>query len=127
MLNVYIMGPYTAPTAEEVEINVLNAQIIAAAILKAGGHPRCPHVMSHRIATLFPEPVWIREGLYTMTQCEAGIRLPMCPAVERSKGTRHEWRFGHDIGLAMFEALAISPDPEIALPPELLALLRGEG
>jgi hypothetical protein len=127
MIDIYILGPHNAPTPEEIAENVLNAQAITIAILKLGGHPRCPHVISHGVGHLLPESHWLREGLYMMSQCSAAIRLPWCERVAASRGTAAEWAFGHELGLDMHEALAISPDPFVSLPTKLIALIRGEG
>ena len=130
MLNVYIMGPYSPHATDpeearrEVERNIENAQIIAAAVMFAGGHPVVPHVMSYGIAKLFDEPRWLREGMYRLTQCDVGLRLPNS---ERSSGTGKEAGLAQACGIEVFDALAISTSPTEALPERLIGMLRGEG
>lgn len=85
MLVVYVSGPYTAPTAEEVELNVMAAIDAANALLDLGCNVQVPH-LSHYLHRRKPRDYenWMRLDLDLLTLADVVLRLPgVSPGADR--------------------------------------------
>ena len=77
MTLVYVAGPYSAETPEEVESNVRRAIRMANSIKELGYQVYCPH-LSHYLDVERHRPYedWIQDGLAWVERCDAVYRLP---------------------------------------------------
>lgn len=49
---VYIAGPYSGPTAGDIEANVQRAAVIAVELMRMGHLAHCPHTATHLLAVI---------------------------------------------------------------------------
>jgi len=104
-LHIYIAGPYTAPTPDEVEANVMAADLIARELAAKGHFPFCPHRQSHG---------WERDGRFGY---EDYLRIDLawlgrCDAlflVGRSPGADREVTEAERLGLAVWTRIEDVP------------------
>jgi hypothetical protein len=75
--HVYVAGPYTAPDAELVELNVARAVQAGNRLLDAGLWPYVPH-LSHHLHLVRPRAYeeWMELDFAWLRRCDALLRLP---------------------------------------------------
>lgn len=88
-LVIYVSGPYTAPSEDGVAANVRRAEDAAAALMRDGHTPLCPHSHSHGWERYgFAWGDFIRIDLVLLERCDA---IYMLSGWEASKGALMEF------------------------------------
>jgi hypothetical protein len=74
---VYVAGPYSAPTPEEVQANVDRAIDAGNRLMDAGFRVRVPH-LSHYQHARKPRPyrTWMEIDFADLSECDVLLRLP---------------------------------------------------
>lgn len=111
-MKLYVSGPYTANTEEEVLDNVHKALDVGIALIKAGHHPFIPH-LTHWIEkraqrTLgegMPYEWYLQYDRYWLTFCDALYYLAPSPGADLERG----WAL--ELGLPVYTRLADVPAP----------------
>lgn len=104
LLLIYVSGPYSAPTPEEVAANVERARAAACELMRLGYAVICPHTMTAG---------WEREGLTyeqfiaadleIVRRCDAVLLLP---GWEDSKGALAEKAMAERAGVLTFPSIS---------------------
>ena len=118
-LVVYVSGPYTAPTPEQVAENVRRAEDEAHEVMRRGHVPICPHSMTHQWERGgFSWDEFLRVDLALLERCDA---ICMVGAWEGSAGAMRElvragelrlWVFKGATELPWFAGPHDMPEPE---------------
>lgn len=104
MILVYVAGPFSAPTREGVDVNILRAVDLGVEVAKLGAFPVIPHANTSdpRFEHVQPYEFWIRSTLALLSGCRALITVP---GWENSTGTRGEVSWMLRRGRRVFHAL----------------------
>jgi hypothetical protein len=89
-LRIYIAGPYTSDSNDQVGINISIARRVSALLLAAGHLPYCPHTHTAHYEELFPEieyDTYMEHGLAFQRLCDC---LFVLPRWKESKGAMRE-------------------------------------
>lgn len=91
---VYTAGPFTAPTAWEIECNVMAMRNIALAVAKLSAVPLCPHANTSLFHGQCTPEFWYAATLELLRRCDA---IVMHPLWQTSQGSRkeHDWATVH--------------------------------
>lgn len=101
-MKVYIAGPYTADTPEQVQDNVNCAVDLANDLLDAGHIPFCPHLTHYLHQRRHREyEAWCCYDLVWLISCDALLRMP-----GPSPGADRETRFAIHLGIPCFASLS---------------------
>lgn len=98
---VYIAGPYTAPDALGVELNVRAAELVAYSVARLGAMPVCPHTNLRYMASDLAEFLY-PATLEMMRRCDAVLLIE---GWKRSRGAIGEHREAIRLGLPTFDTL----------------------
>lgn len=95
---VYVAGPYTATTRDEVECNIMAAELVGIMIAQLGGMPVIPHCNTSAPAfeRVQPYEFWIAGTMALMYRCDAVV---MVPGWRESKGATCERAEAMRIGM----------------------------
>lgn len=96
---VYIAGPYTAPDAYQIELNVREAERYAYQVWKMGGVPVAPHLMNRFFMGALPDEVVYKGTEALMLRCDAVLLLPKWPT---SRGASQEKVVALEEGLPVY-------------------------
>ena len=102
---VYIAGPYTGKTYEEVDRHIVAARDAAASLAKAGVGFLCPHMNSAHFEVITPDvgaDYWYELGLELLAACDA---LYLLPGWQDSVGSRKERDHALKTGIPVFDDL----------------------
>src|SRR5579863_955 len=103
---VYVAGPISAPTPEEIDRNVAMGKRAGTEIWKMGAYPVVPHlnVPGHDImaAGITAEQIYLGD-LEILQRCDAMFLLP---GWEASRGCNYERAWAEYHSIPVFEALA---------------------
>jgi hypothetical protein len=99
---IYIAGPYSAATTDEIEINCQNAWRRGRDAALAGGFPVVPHMSSMHLHDRCSLQFWLDGTMLLMRACDAVLLIK---GWERSFGTKREVLDALDRGLPVFGAL----------------------
>lgn len=103
-LLVYVAGPYSAPTSEEIEENCRLARNCGRCIAAITGvFPLVPHQLGIGIEEIGDYKYWIAATLEVMRRCDAVFAMS---TYKSSKGARGEIVEATLIGLPVFFAVA---------------------
>lgn len=98
---VYIAGPYTAPTPEEVEAKVHNAIDTGSALVAEGFIPFVPHLYHFWHARQEHHyEVWMELDFAWLPACDALLRLP-----GTSPGADREVKLAVDLKIPVFHSI----------------------
>lgn len=102
MIHVYVAGPFTAPNDEQIETNILAAEVVASEVISRTYRIVC--VVPHSLGRTFKRgpgspDYWYRATLSLLTRCDA---LLLVPGWEDSKGTRAEVAWCREHGVPVF-------------------------
>ncbi len=99
---IYVAGPYTALSLEEVERNVARAVAAAAHCMEKGHDAHCPHAATHPIAQLAPLDYerWMRLDFGILTRWATAI-LVLAP----SPGVVRELAIARAHGLRLYNCV----------------------
>lgn len=72
---IYVAGPFSAPTREGVEENIMRAESLAVDVALLGACPICPHANTSHPAFEKAQPYqfWIDATLEMLRRCDAVI------------------------------------------------------
>lgn len=78
MILVYIAGPFSAPTREGVEANILAANRLGVEVARRGYMPVIPHANTGfpEMESVQPYSFWIEGTLALMRACDCVLLLP---------------------------------------------------
>jgi hypothetical protein len=96
---VTIVGPFTAPTAWEIEQNVRRAELAAKMIADAGAMPWCPHANTRFFHGLLTPEFWYEGTMEFVKRADAVLLLH---GWENSKGSVAEWDLALKLGKPVF-------------------------
>lgn len=87
-MKVYVAGPYTAPTAREVQANVNRALEVACALMRKGHSVYIPH-LSHYV-WLHPDgdfsyEYWLQQSLVWLDECDALFFIGPSPGSDQER------------------------------------------
>jgi len=108
---VYIAGPYTAPTAGQVDANIGLARDAAAEVYRHGHIPLCPHALTARFERDYPDipgPRYLESDLELLARCDAILMLPRW---EESRGAQQERERAMSLGLPVYYSVEELPKP----------------
>lgn len=101
-MRIGIFGPYTAPTVEQRDINILRAREATAEILRLGHEPYCPHTQTAGMEVTDPDieyEAYMRTTLSYLEVLDAGLFLH---GWEKSPGTEREHARAVELGVIRF-------------------------
>jgi hypothetical protein len=84
---VYIIGPFRAPTAWEIEENVRRAERLALEVARLGAMPLCSHTNTRFFQGQCSDQFWIDGTLVLLRRSDAAITVD---GWEKSSGSRGE-------------------------------------
>lgn len=99
---IYIAGPYRAPNAWEIELNIRAAETVALEVWRLGAAAICPHTNTRFFQGAAPDDVWLDGDLAILAKCDG---LLLLPTYERSVGARAERDYAIELGLPTFITL----------------------
>jgi hypothetical protein len=73
---VYIAGPFTGPTAWDVEENVRRAERVALEVACMGAMPVCPHTNTRFFHGQLTEEFWNEGTMEILKRCDAVMLVP---------------------------------------------------
>jgi hypothetical protein len=89
---IYIVGPFTAATAWDIECNVRKAEEAALLIAQLGAMPLCPHTNTRFFHGQLTSAFWYEGTMELMRRCDAVF------AIDR-------WSFSHGSEIEIYEAI----------------------
>lgn len=98
---VFVTGPYSAPTGEEVERNIQRAIDIGRILFQKGYYPIVPHLLVREYYN--PEDSGIF-GYESLMQYTLSI-VPKCDILliyDHSPGADREWKFAEKLGKTIY-------------------------
>ena len=105
-MKIYVAGPYTAPDARSVAMNVDRAIRVACKLIRLGHEVFLPH-LNHYIWTHpdgdFDYEVWLRIDLAFLACCDAIF------VIDESPGVRRELELAWKLGLKEFRKIEDVP------------------
>ena len=101
---IYIIGPFTAATAWDIECNVRKAEEAALLIAQLGGMPLCPHTNTRFFHGQLTSAFWYEGTMELMRRCNAVFVLRDW---QNSVGCRAEIIEAQEVGLPIFDALSM--------------------
>ncbi len=115
MVKVYISGPITAPTEDEIRANVERADAAGRALAAAGYNPFIPHKQTQgwHATTSFTREQYLALDFDWLQLCQA---IYMLPGWEESLGALAEYEEALRLGIPVVRSI-----------DELKALFPGEG
>ena len=105
-MKVYLAGPYTASTSEQVDKNIQQAREVMAVLLEHGHSVYCPHSMTGQMERTHPEIddfVYMESHMSWLKHCDAVVLLP---GWERSRGSQVEFHRAQNEGVHVYLSLA---------------------
>ncbi len=99
---IYVAGPYSAPTREDIQANIFRARVAAEKIATIGAVPLTPHLNTAHMDHLRDRAWWLEATLALMHVCDAVYLLY---GWQDSEGARGEEREARQAGIPCFESL----------------------
>ena len=96
---VFVIGPYRADSAWEIEQNVRRAEEVALDVWRAGHVALCPHSMTRYYHDALPDEVWLEGMRRLLGRCDGVILLG---GYEASKGSLLELGVADEMGLPVW-------------------------
>lgn len=98
---IYVAGPFSAPTRDGVERNIICAADLGVEICKLGGYPLVPHsnTADPRYEHAQPYQFWIAATMAMLRVCDA---VALVRRWEQSSGARGEVAAADRLGLPVF-------------------------
>ena len=96
---VYIIGPFRAENAWEIEQNIRRAEEIALEILRAGAAVICVHTMCRFYQGAAQDDVWLKADLELLRRSDAAYVMP---AIWRSAGSQDEVKLCEELKIPTF-------------------------
>ena len=96
---VFVIGPYRADSAWEIEQNVRRAEEVALRVWEAGHVALCPHAMTRYYQDALPDDVWLSGMRKLMMRCDSVLALD---GWEGSEGSMLELDLAEEIGFPIF-------------------------
>ena len=104
MLTVYIIGPYRADNAWEIEQNIRRAEELALQVWRLGtAGVLCPHTNTRFFQGAADDDIWLRGYIALLARMDAAITVP---GWEQSSGSLDEVAFCGDKEIPVFHTLA---------------------
>ena len=85
---IYIAGPYRAPTAWGIALNVRSAERVGLEVARAGAMPLIPHANTAHFHGECTDELWVDGTLEMLRRCDAAVFLP---GWHHSTGSCGEW------------------------------------
>lgn len=112
-MRVYIAGPYTAPSAEEVHRNVARAMEVARQVYLKRHIPVVPH-LTHFLhldwvakGTWAPYKFWMVNAAATLEDCDA---ILMIENWQNSEGAKKEFDWAQELDMPTYFTVEDLPD-----------------
>ena len=97
---VYICGPYRAPTPEGIRANIERARQVRTFVFGLGGFAVCPHIMSEGAQHTQGDDFWLQSTLELMRRCDGLVLVSGWMASSGSLGEISEARC---LGMPIFD------------------------
>lgn len=96
---VFVGGPFSADTPEELDANIVRIEMLAHEVAAAGAAPVVPNSLGRTYKGHPAYEFWIEATKVILRRCDA---LLVTPDWERSAGTRGEVAEARDLGMPVF-------------------------
>lgn len=106
---LYVAGPFTGPTAWDIECNVRSAELVGLEVAKLGVMPVIPHTNTRFFHGQCTEEFWYEGTLELMLRCDGII---MCSGWSESRGATQELGAARKVGMTVFMH-GVSADEDI--------------
>lgn len=103
--NLYISGPYTAKTFDDIDINISKARKTAVTCMKKGWYPRTPHLNTAHFEIYEDElkevnyDYWLKGAISLLLTCDA---ILMMKDWKDSKGAKIEHKIAESLYIPIF-------------------------
>jgi hypothetical protein len=102
----YIIGPFRAPTAWEVQLNVRNAEMLGLEVAKLGAFPVIPHKNTENFNGLLTDDFWLKGTAELLLRCDFAITVSAIHVPwYSSKGSQGEVLLATQRGIPVFYEL----------------------
>jgi len=98
---VYVAGPFTAPTAWEIECNVRAAEAMGVEVAGIGAMPLIPHANTRFFHGCKTPDFWYKGTIELLRRCDAML---IVPGSFQSKGVRAEIDLANECGIPYFHS-----------------------
>lgn len=97
---IYISGPYSGETEEEIQANIAAAEKVAREMAEKGFFFICPHLNSAGMHTMdVPIEFWYKMDFEILSRCDA---IYMMKHWNKSRGARDELVYAYSKGIEIF-------------------------
>lgn len=109
---VYVAGPFTAPTAWEIEQNVRKAEEVAFFVQGLGAMPVTPHANSRFFFGTNTPRFWYEGTMELLKRCDGII---MGQRWKSSKGSVEEYNYAQSVSMPTFRYMIVEDHRRLQL------------
>lgn len=109
---IYLSGPYSGKTPEEIDANIAEAEQIAAELWLKGFTCLCPHKNTAHFERICPQIPYERYMEGDLLLVERSDAMVMMPKWRASKGAPRERAHALQLGIPVYEYPNLPPLPE---------------
>lgn len=99
---IYVVGPFRASCAWEIEENIRRAERLALQVWQRGAACICPHTNTRFFHGAADDSIWLRGDLEILSRCDGII---LVPGWSQSAGSQAEVEYAYKLGLIVLYTL----------------------